>query len=335
MRRSFLLYSCTSAVCLACLLLASAGAPVKADEMTSSLLVGQSRIDVEIQGGESNASKAPLLDWVRNAAESVVAYYGRFPVPHLSLRIVLFAGHGVRHGRTFGEPSGGRIIISAGDSTSPEEFASDWMLTHEMVHLAFPSVAEEHHWIEEGISTYVEPIARVQAGHLQVAEMWRDLVRDLPQGLPRPGDQGLDHTHTWGRTYWGGALFCFLADVEIRERTKNRKGLQDALRGILDAGGDIRRDWDLKKAFKAGDRAAGVNVLAALYDKMKDRPMDVDLPKMWEQLGIQVSGGQISFDNKAPLAATCKAICAGERVSPSAQAVKSKTLVVFAGRKAT
>ena len=39
-------------------------------------------------------------------------------------------------------------------------------MTHELVHAAFPDVAEEHHWIEEGIATYVEPIARVQIGDL-------------------------------------------------------------------------------------------------------------------------------------------------------------------------
>ena len=42
------------------------------------------------------------------------------------------------------------------------------------------------------------------------------------------GGFGLDNTHTWGRTYWGGAMFCLLADVEIRRRTHNRRGLQDA-----------------------------------------------------------------------------------------------------------
>ena len=41
-------------------------------------------------------------------------------------------------------------------------------MTHEMVHLAFPSVAREHHWIEEGITTYVEPIARAETGELAV-----------------------------------------------------------------------------------------------------------------------------------------------------------------------
>jgi hypothetical protein len=42
------------------------------------------------------------------------------------------------------------------------------------------------------------------------------------RGEPGPGDGGLDDTDSWGRTYWGGALFCLLADVRFRERTGNR-----------------------------------------------------------------------------------------------------------------
>src|SRR5258708_5474985 len=110
------------------------------------------------------------------------------------MRITTFEGRGVRDGMTFAD-RGGRITIRVGADTSPSELASDWMLTHEMVHLAFPSVDEKHHWIEEGIATYVEPIARIRAGHLAADQMWLDLVRDMPHGLPQVGDRGLDHTH--------------------------------------------------------------------------------------------------------------------------------------------
>ena len=71
----------------------------------------------------------------------------------------------------FGDCGGG-ITIRVGNETSLSELASDWMLTHKMVHLAFPSVDDKHHWIEEGIATYVEPIARIRAGHLEVEQMW-------------------------------------------------------------------------------------------------------------------------------------------------------------------
>src|SRR5260370_683666 len=122
------------------------------------------------------------------------------------------------------------------------------MMTHEMIHLTFPSVAEKHHWIEEGIATYVEPIARIRAGRLNASQMWADLMRDIPQGLPAAGDQGLDNTRTWGRTYWGGALFCLLADIGIRKHTGNAKGLQDALRAINRAGGTTGTHLALQRA---------------------------------------------------------------------------------------
>ena len=86
--------------------------------------------------------------------------------------------------------------------------------------------------MEEGLATYIEPVARVQAGELPAKQIWSDMLDGMRKGEPEPGDQGLDRTHTWGRTYWGGALFCFLADVQIRQQTHNKLGLQDALRGI-------------------------------------------------------------------------------------------------------
>ena len=139
-----------------------------------------------------------------------------------------------------------------------------------------------------------------------------DLIRDLPQGLPGPGDQGLDRTHTWGRTYWGGALFCFLADVQIHQKTQNQKGFESALRGILAAGGNISDDWPLERALRVGDEASGTRVLEDLYREMADKPVTVDLPNLWRQLGVQRSqDGGVSFVDDAPLASVRKSITAG------------------------
>jgi hypothetical protein len=254
-------------------------------------------------------------------------------LPHLVLRITSFEGTGVRHGQTFGR-NGGLITISVGNKTPPAQLAEDWMLTHEMVHLAFPSVGRNHHWMEEGLSTYVEPIARIHAGHWTARQMWIDLVRDLPKGLPKEGDQGLDNTHTWGRIYWGGALFCFVADVEIRRKTNNQKGLEDALRGILDAGGDIREDWALEDALKAGDRAAGVDVLVKQYEKMKDQPVNVNLAALWKELGIERDGDTVHSRDDAPLAAIRRSITDGGAAMSHGAAAAARLLTIFAGRTA-
>jgi hypothetical protein len=318
----------TVALCASLIALRGPLRAAPADNVTSTIQIGGSRIDVVEEGSKLAVSHDELLSWVRMAAESVAAYYGHYPVPHVLLRVGSFDGRGVRGGRTFGTDEGGLIRIHVGNDTIAAGLQKDWMLTHEMVHLSFPSVPDEHHWIEEGIAVYVEPIARVQAGYMDPADMWFEVVRDMPQGLPEPGDEGLDHTHTWGRTYWGGALFCLVADVEIHRQTGNRKGLADALRAILDSGGNIREDWSVEKAFTTGDKAVGVSVLMPLYNKMKDRPYEVDLPAIWKELGIQRDGHTVHFVDSAPLAATRQAITFGAQNPGVKPASRSSSVVL-------
>jgi hypothetical protein len=276
--------------------------------LAEEIVVRDARIEVQFAPTPPDALRPLVHRWVENAAQAVAGYYGRFPVETVNLRISPQPGHRVTHGETFGWPRA-RIKISVGTATTALDFNGDWRLTHEMVHLALPSLGDSHHWLEEGIATYVEPIARARAGFLTAEQVWGDLVDGLPQGLPKAGDQGLDRTPTWGRTYWGGALFCLRADVEIRRRTQNRYGLEHALRAILTAG-DIRQDWPIARVISVGDTATGVLVLHELYDQMAAQPVSVDLPELWRQLGVIHHGNVTTFDDHAPLTAIRRAITA-------------------------
>jgi hypothetical protein len=195
-----------------------------------------------------------------------------------------------------------------GNRTDEGDLERDWKMVHEMIHLALPDLPEKHLWLSEGIAVYVESIARVQAGDLKSEQIWGDFLRDMPKGLPGDGDRGLDRTPSWGRTYWGGALFCLAADVEIRKQSGNRVGLQDALRGILRAGGDHEVEWDIRRILKTGDEATGLSVLSTLYETMRDTPNAPDLQALWRDLGVKDTGGKILFDDAAPLAAVRQAI---------------------------
>ena len=270
--------------------------------------VGGATLDVFIDPGQFELGRAALLDWVTRSAGAVSAYFGRFPVPRARVHIIISQGSRVSSGMSFGD-HGARCKISVGRHTTLGDLHSDWELTHEMVHFSFPSVADRHHWIEEGIATYVEPIARASVGILTTEQVWGEMLRDMPQGLPQAGDRGLDHTHTWGRTYWGGAIFCLMADVEIRKRTGNAKGLQDALRAINRAGGTIEADWPLERAFKIGDKATDGSTLMELYDQMASKPVAVDLPHLWAQLGVRAGARGVALDDQAPRSAIRSAIC--------------------------
>jgi hypothetical protein len=202
---------------------------VHASRNAQRIEVGGSTLDVFIDSDRFELGREALLNWVRRSANAVTAYFGRFPVANARVYIAVSQTGRVSNGVSYGE-GGAHCRISVGQHTTVEDLHNDWELTHEMIHFSFPSVADHHHWIEEGIATYVEPIARASIGVLTAEQVWGEMLRDMPQGQPQAGDRGLDRTHTWARTYWGGALFCLQADVEIRKRTGNAKGLQDARR---------------------------------------------------------------------------------------------------------
>ena len=273
----------------------------------AKLTIANAVISVDIAPGKLTLSQEQVLQWISEAARAVVDYYGHFPVSTLSILITPISGKGAPSGTTFGYPRP-VVKVALGEAADEEFLKRDWMMVHEMVHLAFPRVPQQHHWIEEGLATYVEPWARLGIGQLTAETVWKDLVEGLPHGLPAAGDQGLDHTATWGRTYWGGALFCLLADIEIHKRTANRHSLRDALRGIVAAKGSMHEQWPLMHALEIADQATGVPVLMELYARMKDTPTKVDLNDLWRQLGVEVHEGKVRFRDDAPLAAVRAAI---------------------------
>jgi len=299
---------------------AAAGAALarsgRAAPAPSPLEIGGAAIQIDLESAQFDLPEAALLDWVKQAARAVTSYYGRFPVPHARVKILAHHGRGVHGGESFGD-GGVWCRLSVGSHATQGDLDRDWTMTHEMVHFAFPSVPDRHHWIEEGLATYVEPIARASAGNLTPRQVWGDMARDMWQGLPEQGDQGLDHTHTWGRTYWGGALYCLLADIEIRKNTANAKGLPDALRAINRAGGSIEVDWPLERALQVGDHAADGKTLSKLYLDMRAKPVMVDLPDLWKRLGVVRRDGEVTFDDSAPLAKIRHAITP-EQHAPSA-----------------
>lgn len=279
---------------------------------SDTIHAGGASIQLDVAPGPMDLSRNQIIEWVQTAARAVSAYYGRFPVSRDRVLVVPAADRrGVLTGTTWGGVDGFPAFsrMRLGEHTTNQDLVDDWTMTHELVHTALPSLSRNHHWLEEGLATYVEPIARAQIGTLTPEFVWQETVKGMPQGEPNPGDHGLDQTDTWANTYWGGALFCMMADIKIREATNNKKGLQDALRGILAAGGSIAEDWPIEKVLSAGDRATGTTVLADLYRQMANQSFaSVDLDALWKQLGIESRNGSVAFNNQAPLAAIRKAI---------------------------
>lgn len=279
---------------------------------SQTITVGNTSIQLDLGNGNLDLPHDAITLWVRRAAEAAAKYYGRFPVPTARVLVLPSSGSGVHNGTTWGNVGGSLAFtrIRVGEHTTSDQLRDDWMMTHELIHTTLPSLPEENHWLEEGTAVYVEPIARVQADQLDQQLVWADMIRNMPQGNPRDGDRGLDHTPTWARTYWGGAGFCLLADIELRKQTNNRQGLQQALRAIAFAGGTIDHDWPIDRTLAIADKATGTEVLSTLYKKMSNTPVPIDFDNLWLQLGVSPTGSTATFNPKAPLAAIRQAIFA-------------------------
>jgi hypothetical protein len=289
-----------------CLILAAC-APDRLAPDNDALKMGGGTIQIDLDSSLP-LSRPDVVEWVRRAAVAVTGYLGCFPVKHLLITIRGGGDQPVGEGVTYGNS---RINVRLGPSATAADLRQDWIMTHEMFHLAFPTLNDRYLWMMEGLSDYLEPVARGRVGQLTPEAVWREFVEGLPRGLPRRGDRGLDNTFTRERIYWGGNLYWLLADMQIREKTNNRRSVDDAIRAILDAGGDGAATWSLDRVLSVGDQATQTTVLKDLHDELGPRPGAVNLDALWRQLGVQYRSGVITFDDSAPLAGIRTAITSG------------------------
>ena len=260
------------------------------------------RIDVALGEGERGVRDEDVLAWIREGASDIVSLLGRFPVARLQVIVASGGPYAVGSAVTMGM-GGASIFVVVGERTRKADLVRDWVITHEMLHVAFPNMGFRQRWMEEGLSTYLEPLLRARRGRYETQKMWAEFVRAMPQGLPQEGDQGLDRTFTWGRRYWGGAMFWLHVDVEIRRRTEGARSLDDVLRAVFAAGGSVAVRWDVARLAQAAEAATGTTALREIYDDWSGKAIAPDLGALWSSLGVRSDKTErISFDDQAPLA---------------------------------
>ena len=228
---------------------AASSDPSETPAPVESLSIGGAAINLEIEAGDLSLSRTQLLGWVRRSACAVTEYYAGFPVRSVDLKIVpIDEGKGVLFGRTVLVDQTLVIRVGLSRFATESSLRNDWVMTHEMVHLALPSVPDEHHWIEEGIATYVEPIARAQVGDLSPETVWRELVDGLPKGLPAPGDRGLDkHSHMGPHLLGRGVV---LLDGGYRDSPTHQQSIRAP--GCVAGNCPRRRQYGTRLATHAG-----------------------------------------------------------------------------------
>lgn len=273
-----------------------------------TLQLPSGKLELALLDSPIDRSFDELSRWIETSARAVSDFYGEFPVPRASLAIMPARGKDeVVFGKVLPESEPG-IALRVGQHANERALYSDWILVHELFHLGFPSLPGDGKWLDEGLATYYEPIIRVRAGLYTEAELWSELRRRMPEGLPTFTKQGLEQADDFRGIYWGGAIACLVADVEARKRDPAR-GLEVGLRALREAGGTASEVWSVTEAVAIIDRTLGAPVLGDVVRAHAARGTDFDLEELFNQLGVQQdSRGNVRLSDSAPLAAVRRAI---------------------------
>ena len=253
-----------------------------------------------------------MARWVETGFRAVTTFYEQAPDREVLVVIAPVPNEqGVKFGRLLPESAPG-IVMLVGENTTERDLLDDWMLVHELFHVGTPSYGAKSGWFDEGLATYFEPLIRARAGLYEEKKLWREFASEMPRGLEAFTHIGLASGKSRDDIYWGGGLFCLLADVEARKRTNGERGLEDGLRAVLREGGNSSEVWGLEETFAAIDRGIGAPVLAELAERHVAKGTPVDLPRLFLELGVAgAPKGGLRLDEKAPLAAVRRALVSG------------------------
>ena len=173
---------------------------------------------------------------------------------------------------------------------------------------AFPSLPDDQHWMEEGLATYIEPIARVETGELKAE---KNLARHGARyaqgraagGRSRNGSNAYVGTDLLGRgaVLPGGRRGDSPGDPATTRDCRMRCGRlwRRAGRSIMSGAWTGAGDW------RRGDGNAGADRAVCEVEGLRRSP--VDLEKLWGELGIKRDGDGVQFV-AGPLADVRKAI---------------------------
>jgi len=130
-------------------------------------------------------------------------------------------------------------------------------------------LAEDHHWIEEGSATYMSRSRGLGAGDLTPEKVWGDLV-DGCRRVCRPREIAASISRRHGVEPTGVERFFACWPTSRFETHRKSQGLEDALRAVLAAGGQIETEWPLTKhcGSVTMDRRSSAD---RVYEKMKRR----------------------------------------------------------------
>ena len=275
------------------------------DFATQELAVGRCDVGITRLPGELAITDDELRTYVQRAAEAVRRLHGTMPTERVEVIVVpVNAGPDPVAFGHVGRGGGGSVALLVRENASLEALLSDWVLVHELSHLAMPYVRREDAWLSEGFATYYQEVLLARGELVEPVDAWRALEHGFASGRRngngwdlRTESERMYRTHAFRRVYWGGAAYALDLDVALR---REGSSLDDVMRGL----GALEQleAWPAERVLAEMDRIVGSTTpsrLAREHLAMQEVPTFDDL---YAALGLRREDGALVLAEDAPAA---------------------------------
>ena len=286
-------------------------APGLAAEEVAPVLLTHNKRTLELQISEhfDSDARSDVLVWVNNIADSLLQVYGRWPRQHWRM-IVEPASGSSSDPIPWGQVNRGdidtvRFYILPDASVS--SLSESWTSYHELAHLLIPYRGSGDAWFSEGLASYYQNLLQARVGVLDEQRMWQKLLDGFKRGrqqsdfdgLPLASvSDGMPGNRAFMRVYWSGAWYFLAADVQLRQQSGGRFGLDDALDALNRCCADERLSA-LAIARKL-DSENRVVLFEPLFRQARQSLTLPDFESLYASLGIKIDNGIATLQAEGP-----------------------------------
>lgn len=276
-----------------------------------ALHLDDATLDVTVVGDGFGERSGAVNAWLDRSAEAVAGLLGGFPVPRAQVLLVADPDRRRSFGYALrgGGPSTGLLLPARPSQAFLDD---DWTAVHELLHFSLPPLPTSDAWLFEGLTTYLTAVARARAGIISEREAWWELLDGFERGrrvgtgvsLRKESEQMHDNRTYW-RVYWSGAALMLQIDVELREQGMTLAEIVS--RFAKQRPGDDH-DWNAREVVAQIGKLCGSEMPARVVARHLDAKDFPDTSALRSQLGVQLDGDTVRYDDDASRASIRKVI---------------------------
>lgn len=204
---------------------------------------GSSSLRVQLSDEFSARSQRELTDWVDELSRALLQVYGRWPRAdwRIEVRPASAAGNDPIPWAQVDRGAVDTVEFYVATTATAAQLLRNWTGYHELSHLLLPYRGWGDLWFSEGLATYYQNILQVRSGTISPEQMWKNLEDGLMRGRNDSRTDGralhrvsreLRDNRAYMRVYWSGTWYFLQADLQLRQQSRGRRSLDQALDGL-------------------------------------------------------------------------------------------------------